>query len=354
MIRSRPAALTALLTLLLAACSGTAGVSSESAATPVPSAAATRHPYPDATGTLASADPILRATAIEDMQFFNPGAAILHDGTYHVYGFAFGDGQPRAMHLTSTDALAWEPAADPDWTTIALDPALAQPGPIPTSVLVEPDGTWVVYGWGFLDGTNPAPTVAWRATGPGPDGPWTADPGIILSAGDGDAWDGQGLFALSVVTDGDGYRMTYSASSRLFPNHGEIGMATSPDGVTWTKFDRPTAARELAESDPIVQEALCGDYDAGAVFQPQLSRDASGYRLLYSGFTVGAGPTTIVRAVSPDGDTWTCGGAAVTEALFPGTDGINGFTLIRGDEAHLIVEALDAGGDSSSLWLVTP
>ena len=93
MIRSRPAALTALLTLLLAACSGTAGVSSESAATPVPSAAATRHPYPVATGTLASAEPILRATAIEDMQFFNPGAAILHDGTYHVYGFAFGDFQ---------------------------------------------------------------------------------------------------------------------------------------------------------------------------------------------------------------------------------------------------------------------
>ena len=68
---------------------------------------------------------------------------------------------------------------------------------------------------------------------------------------------------------------------------------------------------------------------------------------------MGAGPTTIVSAVSSDGETWTCDGAAVTEALFPGSDGINGITLIRGDEEHLIVEAQDGGGDTSSLWLVS-
>lgn len=348
MNRSRAAILA--LVLLLGACSA-GEVPSETAGAPVPSAAGTRHPYPSATARLAADAPILAATTIDGATFFNPGAAILHDATYHVFGFAFGnDGPPRPMRLTSTDGLAWQPATDPDWST--LDLGLAPPGPIPTSILVEPDGTWIAYGWGFLNGTNPAPTVAWRASAPGPDGPWTADPGIILSPGEGDAWDGQGLFSLSVIDDGDGFRMAYSASSRLFPNHGEIGMATSPDGVTWTKFDRATASRELAESDPIVQEALCGDYDAGAVFQPQLSRDAAGYRILYSGFTVGAGPTTVVAATSPDGDAWTCAGAAVTEELFGATDGINGFTLIRGDEGHAIVEALDEGGAASSLWLV--
>ncbi|MEO8245577.1 MAG: hypothetical protein ABI622_00520 [Chloroflexota bacterium] len=349
MIRRTYPALPALV-LLLVACAGGSAIPTSSSISPSPTAAGTRHPFPDASGTLASDEPIFRATTLVGMDFFNPGAAILHEGTYHLYGLAFADGVTRATHLTSSDALSWEAAADPDWATIDL--GLADPGPIPTSVLVEPDGTWTLYGWGFEPGTNPAPTVAWRATAPGPDGPWTADPGIILRPGEGDAWDGRGIFAPSVVADGGGYRAAYSASSRLFPNHGVVGMATSQDAATWTKFDLSTAARDLLASDPIIEEGLCGDFDAGSTFQPQLARTASGYRILYTGFTVGAGPTTIVSAVSADGETWTCDGAAVTEALFPGSDGINGISLIRGDEDHLIVEALDGGGDTSSLWLV--
>ena len=342
-------ALTALL--LLTACAGEGGTpASAGAPSTTPTPAGTRHPYPEASGTVVGGAPVFRAESIEGQHFFNPGAAILHDGTYHAYGFAFDGDGTRAMHLTSTDATAWEPAADPDWTTLGLE--LDQPGPIPTSVLVEPDGTWVVYGWGFLPGTNPAPTVAWRASGPGPDGPWSADPGIILEPGPGDAWDGRGLFALSVTGDRDGYRTAYAASSRLFPNHGVIGMATSADGVAWDKFDLPTASRELAESDPIVEEGLCGDYDAGAVFQPQLTTTETGFRLLYSGFTVGAGPTTIVSAVSADGETWTCDGAVVTEGMLPDGATIQGFAVIRGDEGHLLVEALDEEGVASSLWLV--
>ena len=348
--RTHPAL--AALFLLLSACSGGGGATpAGSDASPSPTSAGTRHPFPEASGTLASQEPIFRATTLDGMHFFNPGAAILHDGTYHLFGLAFADGETRAAHLTSSDARSWEAGADPDWTTIDL--GLADPGPIPTSVLVEPDGTWALYGWGFEPGTNPAPTVAWRATAPGPDGPWTADPGIILQPGEGDAWDGRGIFAPSVIADGDGYRAAYSGSSRLFPNHGVVGMATSPDANAWTKFDLPTAARDLLASDPIIEEGLCGDFDAGSTFQPQLARTERGYRILYSGFTVGVGPTTIVSAVSVDGATWTCEGAVVTEALFPGSDGINGITLIRGDEAHLIVEALDAGGDTSSLWLVS-
>ncbi len=348
--RTHPAL--ASLVLLLCACSGGGATPEGTGTSPTATPAGTRHPFPDASGTLASDEPIFHAATLEGMQFFNPGAAILHDGTYHLFGLAFGDGVTRAAHLTSTDALSWEVGADPDWTTIDL--GLADPGPIPTSVLVEPDGTWALYGWGFEPGTNPAPTVAWRATAPGPDGPWTANPGIILAPGEGDAWDGRGIFAPSVIAEGNGaYRAAYSGSSRLFPNHGVVGMATSPDGDAWTKFDLPTAARDLLASDPIIEEGLCGDFDAGSTFQPQLARTESGYRILYSGFTVGAGPTTIVSAVSADGETWACDGAAVTEAFFPASDAINGITLIRGDEDHLIVEALDGGGDTSSLWLVS-
>ncbi len=174
---------------------------------------------------------------------------------------------------------------------------------------------------------------------------------MILEPAAGDAWDAQGIFGLSVMPDGDAYRMIYTASSKLFPNKGVIGMATSTDGIAWTKFNRPTATRELAESDPIISAGLCGDYDAGSVGDPEVVRDGSGYRVLYLGFTVGRGPTTLAAATSPDGATWTCAGAALTQAQLTGSDGIVAVTLIRGDERHAIVEALDAGGATSSLWL---
>ena len=69
------------------------------------------------------------------------------------------------MHLASTDAVTWTSVSDePAWSNLGL--GLAPPGPIPTSVLVTDDGTWVMYGWGFRGDVNPAPTVAWRATAP--------------------------------------------------------------------------------------------------------------------------------------------------------------------------------------------
>jgi hypothetical protein len=349
MTHHRIASLLIGLTLVLAACAD-AGAT-PSSFSPVPSAAATRHPYPDASGAVVGTAPVLHATSFAGYTFFNPGAAVFHEGTYHLYGLPFGqETDSRAMHLTSTDAVTWTSVSDePAWSDLGL--GLAPPGPIPTSVLVTDDGTWVMYGWGFRGDVNPAPTVAWRATAPGPDGPWTASPGVILEPAEGDAWDGQGIFGLSVMADDEGYRMIYTASSKLFPNKGVIGMATSPDGITWTKFDRPTATRELAESDPIIEAGLCGDYDAGSVGNPELVRDGSGYRVLYLGFTIGRGPTTVASATSPDGATWTCAGAALTQGQLTDSDGILTVSVIRGDEGHAIVESIDAGGNSSSLWL---
>ncbi len=343
-------------TILLGACdaAGVPGATAPNTAA-TPSAAATRHPFPDATGTLAHDGPILEATSLPGgTQFFNPSAAILADGTYHLYGFAVATNTGQAMQLVSTDGTSWTVGPDPDWQPLGEALGLAPPGPITTTLLVADDGTWVAYGWGFLPGANPAPTVGWRATAPGPDGPWTSDPGVIVEPGAGDAWDGRGIFGISVMRDGAGYRAAYAASSRLFPNHGLIGMGTSADGSAWTKYDRPTAERRLAESDPIVEPGLCGDYDAGAVFGAQIAAAETGYRLLYSGFTVGVGPSTIARATSSDGETWSCDGAAVTESLFPGTARIAGFVQIMGDEEHLIVEAQDETGTTSALWLVRP
>jgi hypothetical protein len=350
MTNRRAALLLIGLAVVLASCADT-GASPSVAASPISSAAATRHPYPDATGTVVGSEPVFHAASVAGYQFLNPGAAILVDGTYHLFALAFGqDTDPRAVHLTSPDGVSWSSASDATaWGDMGL--GLAAPGPIPTSVLVARDGSWVLYGWGFRGTANPAPTVAWRATAPGPDGPWTASPGVILEPAEGDAWDGQGIFGLSVIPDGDAYRMIYTASSKLFPNKGVIGMATSIDGIAWTKFNRPTATRELAASDPIISAGLCGDYDAGSVGNPQIVRDGTGYRVLYLGFTIGRGPTTIAAATSSDGATWTCAGAALTQGQVTGSDGIVAVTLIRGDERHAIVEALDAGGTTSSLWL---
>ena len=61
--------------------------------------------------------------------------------------------------------------ADPgvDGLDVALN--LDHPGPMPTSVTQQRDGTWVMYGFGVP--TTPGATpIFWRALSDSPTGPW--------------------------------------------------------------------------------------------------------------------------------------------------------------------------------------
>jgi predicted GH43/DUF377 family glycosyl hydrolase len=182
---------------------------------------------------LASSEPIFIE---EDIQFNDPGAGTYHDGQFHMFYNSF-DGWPVEVNIhyaTSSDGINWEIQVGDDLLdTEGLD--WVGLTPLASSVLVEDDGTWVMYFYAWQEQTSFSPTVIGRASAPAPEGPWTVDAEPVLVPGDG--WDSLQVAAPSVVKSDGQYYMYYTGAERQ--TRLAVGLATSEDGINWTKYDEP-------------------------------------------------------------------------------------------------------------------
>lgn len=322
---------------LLASCSTTPVVTTQppasaSATTPSSSAPAIR-PVGDA--------PVLEGNDVGGKTAVLPGALVIIDGTYHAFLVGFGQqpGDQRVFYGTSEDGMTWSlDEADP-LEGIGLELDLNPPGPIPTSVLIETDGSWTMYLWGVTDPSGFRASI-WRATATTPEGPWVVDPEPVLR-GDADAWDSLGVDFASVVRTADGYLMVYVGASMADRNTPHIGMATSTDGITWSK-----------QEDPVLSPGHCGDFDDRAVTQPRLIGTEEGFLLAYSGNGLDEPDAALGLSTSADGLTWSCASTSplLERADVPGSEGIHTFALADWSGApQVLVESLIEGG--SELWL---
>ncbi len=139
---------------------------------------------------------------------------------------------------------------------------------------------------------------------PGPTGPWTQGQ-LVLRAGGSGEWDDGFILPDSVFATEDGYIMYYTGGPDIAPQYSpptRCGMATSPDGIHWTKYDDPdTTESPYAESDPVIQPSDHG-WDSIGVGCNVLKTDI-GWELFYEGWN-----NSIVRigyAFSLDGVHWT-------------------------------------------------
>ncbi|MDQ2674352.1 MAG: hypothetical protein M3Y40_06820 [Chloroflexota bacterium] len=280
------------------------------------------------------------------------GAAVVHDGTVHLWTAITsgieGDGQ-RIVHLTSSDLRTWE--GDP--TQPVLDDVAMSGfdaiGPVPSSVLIEPDGTWRMFGGGRLaEGDT---SILWMATAPGPDGPWTLHRTAILLP-ERVGWDGLRVDHPSVVRTDDGYLMAYGGASPAGPNRGRIGFARSTDAISWIRV--PTSL-EGADDDLALGPAAC-DVDARTMVEPELRvTDDGGMRLDFGLIEVGGDEMVIASATSEDAVTWTCTteGPILEAADVDGLRNLHSFLPLRVDDREVfLVELLAPGSGSSDLWLV--
>ncbi len=278
-----------------------------------------------------------------------PGAAVAHEEIFHLFPVAFSQDAteaPRVLHLTSEDGRTW--TGDPsesllDDFAIELD----RIGAVPSSVFVADDGTWVMYGSGRLPGgTDP---IVWRATAPSGDGPWTANPDPVLLP-DREGWDSAITDHPSVLPTDDGYIMGYGGAGAAAPNRNRVGLATSTDGVTWS---RTAASLDGADDDVALGPSACG-VDARSMFEPHLVATDDGHLLLVGVMLAGERDAMeILAATSSDATHWTC--AAGEDALasddFPGAPSLHSFAAVEDDGATLVlVEVL--GEASSAIWLV--
>jgi predicted GH43/DUF377 family glycosyl hydrolase len=206
---------------------------------PAPSEAGVRFTF--------DADPVVTPeTAGASSLYINPGALIEHESVLHMFPnlFSTWPGRVEVPHLTSTDGVTW--AADASAADLSSDDfPLANPGIDVSTGFVTEDGTWVLI---FETVANSAPWVIGRTSAPSAQGPWTVDPEPVVVPGPAGSWDAGGVHWPSVVRTGDGWSMFFAGFDTPQGGSGAIGLATSIDGVTWDKRSEPVlVASELWE-----------------------------------------------------------------------------------------------------------
>jgi len=231
---------------------------------------------------------------------------VLIDDVFHMFYTFTGEDSVSIGYAASTDGLTFtkhdtNPIFQPDgdgFDAIGVGNA---------ATLVEGD-TWMLFynaaadGEKIRDDSGGGSSIG-LVTAPEPTGPWTAGQQVLTAGGNGE-WDSGFIIPTSVISTEDGYRMYYNAG--LDPGLYEhmCGMATSPDGISWTKYDDPsTTEAPFAESDPVLQPSPTG-WDSLGVNCNVLKTDR-GWEMFYEGrkgddyFE-----SKIGYASSPDGVHW--------------------------------------------------
>lgn len=244
-----------------------------------------------------------------DHQFVDPGGIVFHEGLFHMFYNGI-EGFPAPVgvgYATSVNGVEWEREGDvPLFTTQDLHPDDSNINNLfVTSALVEENGDWVLYYYTLESGNFVGPQSIYRATAPEPTGPWRADPEPALTPGPDNDWDHQQVSGANVVKGPNGYRMYYDAMGR----NSMIGMATSEDGIHWTKYDDPqTADPPYGESDPILMPRE-ESWDSVRVLDPNVVPWGDGWLMVYlanDGITkFNAGTYSFGYALSQDGINWT-------------------------------------------------
>lgn len=268
---------------------------------------------------------------------------VYHDGTFHMYYVAFTTlSQPQMIgYASSRDGINWQ--RNPDPVFVADGTGFDSTSINAAAVLRDDDGIWVMYYNGSAQlGSPPFGKTIGRATAPAPTGPWIADPNPVLEAGSVRDWDGSFIWADTVLKTQDGYRMYYSANG---VRGGMVGLATSQDGIHWTKYDNPdTDERAFATSDPVLMVSDAPDaWDHTLSWGAGVVQTDTGFAMVYTGGATlnGAFVAQLGYAVSTDGIVWTK--HAANPVLSPGHNTLFP-SLVRVDDTYMVYYGGTPGG----------
>ncbi len=109
-------------------------------------------------------------------------------------------------------------------------------------------------------------------------------------------WDKGGVFTPFVIYDGASFTMWYSGETEK--GFDTICMATSNDGVSWSRYAKNILLRGVA-----------GSWDSGSVIEPWVIHQGTGYKMWYTGEVLDSNGDPVKNeigyATSPDGIQWT-------------------------------------------------
>jgi predicted GH43/DUF377 family glycosyl hydrolase len=172
---------------------------------------------------------------------------------------------------------------------------------------------------------------------------WIKHPEPVLVPGPGQDWDSDYIVPHTVIKEENGYKMWFWAGKPGFPVQVEskphIGLATSPDGLNWTKHNDPsTTIAPYTDSDPVLKLGPSSSWDAHRVINPIVLSTDSGYEMWYTGLK---GPVTdetkqqIGYATSVDGIAWTKWPEnPILDDSFTWGKGIYGGSVLKFDDTY--------------------
>src|ERR1035437_1769527 len=230
---------------------------------------------------------------------------IAPDGSGNVYKVWFGSGSathPGIYYAESTDGINWT-------RNSATAPVIAsQWGP----AVMKVGSTYYMYTQPGPTGFGSADFALYTST----DGiTWMNVSSTILAVGAGGSWDAAQMYSFApVAIIGGTWYALYSASPNTSLN-GKTGLATSPDGVTWTKY----------ASNPVLTGYITqATYKVGSLWYTWIQQTQPG-----QGQTT-IDPTECVRYSSPDLIVWTKSAQSIHHStLNEGVNGINGQSFIN-------------------------
>ena len=165
--------------------------------------------------------------------------------------------------------------------------------------------------------------------------------GIVLPNGGAGEWDAATLGWPMVIKDGAGYLMWYCGSNGTVSG---IGYATSPDGITWTKYP----------GNPVLSPAASG-WDSVSVGCPSVMKVGRYFRMYYVGSA--AGTNALGEAESGDGISWTRSPnnpiLSPTPATFDALGFQRGSVILQGGTLRMWYEGCDGGPQDGAIGYAT-
>ena len=121
---------------------------------------------------------------------------------------------------------------------------------------------------------------------------WVKYPGNpVLDLGNPGDWDDSRLSPGHIIVDGGTYELWYTGWDGTSGVNFQIGYATSPDGINWTRY----------AANPVLPKGDPGEWDDQNACQPAVIKEDGTYKMWYTGHPDGC----IGYATSVDGISWT-------------------------------------------------
>lgn len=252
------------------------------------------------------------AAAIEGTQVLSQGQGqwdavhllrpwVIYDGSKFIMWYTGEDSQgaDRIGMATSDDGISWTKySGNPVFDLGPLGSWDADS--VGDPCVIFENNQYKMWYVGQIFGGTPADDKYQIGYATSPDGiHWTRYSGNpILTTGSLGSWDDRRVWRPSVISTGSGYMMYYRGAAVIEGSPAKAGVATSPDGIQWTK----TAVLNMpaGSSGWDAYSRQVGALNIGAVM-----RLDSTYIMSYASIKARSSPAQIGLASSSDGITWT-------------------------------------------------